>query len=146
MRSRTSATCTSRTASSRCRRTTTWGSTSAPASSSRSRATSGSSIEPGAIRPVSTIRVLADRRHLCAFIAGCVAVTAGVLLHLPMYWMGREMGFHLADMPMDDGMLWGMALIVAGLGVAGYGLLPRKLGAGHAPVEPKVVVSAPEDA
>jgi putative MFS transporter len=95
---------------------------------------------------VSTIRVLADRRHLWAFIAGCVAVTAGVVLHLPMYWMGREMGFHLADMPMDDGMLWGMALIVAGLGVAGYGLLPRKLGAGHAPVEPKVVVSAPEDA
>jgi len=95
---------------------------------------------------VSAIRVLADRRHLWAFIAGCVAVTAGVVLHLPMYWMGREMGFRLADMPMDDAMLWGMALIVAGLGVAGYGLLPRKLGAGHAPVDPDVVVSAPEDA
>ena len=95
---------------------------------------------------MSAIRVLADRRHLWAFIAGCIAVTAGVVLHLPMYWMGRDMGFHLADMPMDDGMLWGMALIVAGLGVAGYGLLPRKLGAGHAPVDPDVVVSAPEDA
>jgi len=55
---------------------------------------------------VSAIRVLADRRHLWAFIAGCVAVTAGVVLHLPMYWMGREMGFRLADMPMDDAMLW----------------------------------------
>ena len=95
---------------------------------------------------MSTIRVLADRRHLWAFVAGCVAVTAGVVLHLPMFWMGRDMGFHLADMPMDAGMLWGMALIVAGLVVAGYGLLPRKLGAGHAPVEPDVVVSAPEDA
>jgi putative MFS transporter len=94
---------------------------------------------------LSTIRVLADRRHLWAFIAGCIAVTAGVVLHLPMYWMGRDMGFRLADMPMDDGMLWGMALIVAGLGVAGYGLLPRKLGAGHGALDPAVVVSAPED-
>jgi putative MFS transporter len=95
---------------------------------------------------VSTIGVLADRRHLWAFVAGCMAVTAGVVLHLPMYWMGRDMGFHLADMPMADAMLWGMALIVAGLGVAGYGLLPRRLGAGHVPVDPAIVVSAPEDA
>ncbi len=63
-----------------------------------------------------------------------------------MYWMGRDMGFRLADMAMDEGMLWGMALIVAGLVVAGYGLLPRKLGAGHAAFDPDVVVSAPEDA
>ena len=91
-------------------------------------------------------RVLADRRHLWAFVAGCIAVTAGVVLHLPMYWMGRDMGFRLADMAMDDGMLWGMALIVAGLAVAGYGLLPRKLGSAHAAVDPAVVVSAPEDA
>jgi putative MFS transporter len=95
---------------------------------------------------VSTIGVLADRRHLWAFVAGCMAVTSGVVLHLPMYWMGRDMGFHLADMPMADAMLWGMALIVAGLGVAGYGLLPRRLGAGHVPVDPAIVVSAPEDA
>ncbi|HEY2190076.1 MAG TPA: MFS transporter, partial [Caldimonas sp.] len=92
------------------------------------------------------IRILADRRHLWAFVAGCVAVTAGVVLHVPMYWMGREMGFRLADMAMDTAMLWGMALIVAGIGVAGYGLLPRTLGAHHAASEPDVVVSAPEDA
>jgi hypothetical protein len=53
-------------------------------------------------------RVLADRPHLWAFIAGCLAVTAGVLLHLPMYWMGRHTGFRLAEMPMDAEMLWGM--------------------------------------
>src|SRR6478672_9023032 len=63
-----------------------------------------------------------------------------------MYWMGRDMGFRLADMAMDAEMLWGMALIVGGLAIAGYGLLPRKLGAGHAPADPDVVVSAPEDA
>ena len=64
---------------------------------------------------MSAIRVLADRRHLWAFVAGCIAVTTGVLLHLPMFWMGRHDGFRLADMPMDAEMLWGMALIVAGL-------------------------------
>ena len=52
-------------------------------------------------------RVLADRRHLWAFAAGSIAVTIGVLLHLPMFWMGRDNGFHLADMAMDAGMLVG---------------------------------------
>jgi putative MFS transporter len=92
------------------------------------------------------LRILADRRHRSAFVAGCVAVTAGVLLHLPMYWMGRGMGFHLAGMPMDAGMLWGMALIVAGVMVAGYGLLPRRLAAATPAHDAAVVVSAPEDA
>jgi len=95
---------------------------------------------------LASLAILADRRHLVAFVAGCLAVTAGVVLHLPMYWMGRDMGFRLADMAMDDEMLWGMALIVGGLVVAGYGLLPRKLGKAHAPVDPAIVVSAPEDA
>jgi len=66
-------------------------------------------------------------------------VTIGVLLHLPMFWMGRADGFRLADMAMDAEMLWGMALIVAGLAVAGYGLLPKKLdpaGAGPAQRHP----------
>ena len=69
-------------------------------------------------------RVLADRPHLWAFTAGCVAVTAGVLMHLPMFWMGRGNGFRLADMAMDAGMVWGMGLIVAGICIAAYGLLP----------------------
>jgi putative MFS transporter len=47
---------------------------------------------------------------------------------------------------MDAAMLWGMALIVAGLAVAGYGLLPKRLGLTHAPADPDIVVSAPEDA
>jgi len=61
-----------------------------------------------------------------------------------MFWMGRNNGFVLADMPIDAEMIWGMALIVAGIGVAGYGLLPRKLVSGAS--EPEVTVSAPEDA
>ena len=73
----------------------------------------------------TTNHVLADRRYVWAFGLGCVAVTAGVLLHLPMFWMSRNNGFRLADMPMDAEMAWGMVLIVAGILVAGYGLLPR---------------------
>ena len=67
---------------------------------------------------MAAAHVLADRRHLWAFVVGCIAVTAGVLLHLPMFWMGKDTGFALANMPMDDGMLFGMALIVAGVVVA----------------------------
>jgi len=94
--------------------------------------------------PVPT-RVLADRRHLWAFVAGCIAVTIGVVLHLPMFWMGRDSGFRLADMPMDAEMLWGMALIVAGIVVAGYGLVPRKAAASAA-LPAELTVIAPEDA
>ena len=84
---------------------------------------------------------LANRRHLLAFVAGCIAVTAGVLLHLPMYWMGREDGFRLVDMPMDAGMLWGMAAILVGSALAAWGLLPaERLGAR------RVDVSVPEEA
>ena len=89
--------------------------------------------------------VLSDRRHPGAFAAGCVAVTIGVALHLPMFWMGRDQGYHLADMPMDAGMLWGMALIVAGIVVAGYGLLPKRR-AGEAGQIHAIHAIAPEDA
>ncbi|MFL6663394.1 MAG: MFS transporter, partial [Rhizobacter sp.] len=89
--------------------------------------------------------VLSDRRHPGAFAAGCVAVTIGVALHLPMFWMGRDQGYRLADMPMDAGMLWGMALIVAGIGVAGYGLLPKRR-AGEAGQIDAIHATAPEDA
>ena len=89
--------------------------------------------------------VLKDRPHLWAFIVGCMAVTAGVVMHLPMFWMGRFNHFHLADMPMDDSMTWGMALIVGGLLVAAYGLLPRRVAQQAAPGA-LLQIAAPEDA
>ena len=91
---------------------------------------------------VDTHRVIADRLHFWIFLAGCAAVTAGVLLHLPMFLMGRAMQYRLAGMPMDPGMLFGMFLIVAGVGVSAYGLLPRQTQAHH----PEVTVTPPEDA
>jgi putative MFS transporter len=66
------------------------------------------------------------RRNALAFWCGSAVVSVGVLLHLPMFWMGRTIGFRLAGMPMDAGMLLGMALIVAGIIAAGYGLLPAR--------------------
>lgn len=65
------------------------------------------------------------RRSALAFWLGSAIVSAGVVLHLPMFWMARNTGFILAGMPMDDGMLWGMALIVVGIAAVGYGLLPN---------------------
>jgi putative MFS transporter len=43
-----------------------------------------------------------------AFWFGVVATTAGVLLHLPMCISVRDMGYHLAGMPVDIAMLIGM--------------------------------------
>jgi len=89
--------------------------------------------------------VLQDRPHLWAFLIGCLCVTTGVVMHLPMFWMGRYNHFHLADMPMDAPMLWGMALIVGGIVIAGYGLLPRE--ATHqVHADALLQISAPEDA
>lgn len=77
-------------------------------------------------RSASAFPALGERRHLVAFVLGCLAVTAGVLLHIPMYWMGRHQGFQLAEMPMDASMYWGMAAILAGSLLAAWGLLPAE--------------------
>ena len=92
---------------------------------------------------MSEASLFSGRRNALAFWLGSAVVTVGVVLHLPMYWMGRNMGFVLAGMPMDAGMLWGMALIVAGIGFAGYGLLPS---APKAAPPAHLAIAPPEDA
>ena len=72
------------------------------------------------------IGLLEHGRNRPAFWFGCLLVTAGVVLHLPMYLMARDSGFILAGMPIDAGMLWGMLIIVIGIGLGGYGLLPKR--------------------
>lgn len=79
------------------------------------------------------------------FAAGVAAVTVGVLLHLPMFWMGRNMGFRLVGMPMDPGMVAGMGLIVIGVFLAGWGLLPRDV-ATQIHTSRHISVDAPEEA
>ena len=63
--------------------------------------------------------------HAGAFWFGVVAVTIGVIAHLPMYLMGRNIGYRLAGMPMDTPMTIGKAAIVVGLLASLYGLYPR---------------------
>jgi len=88
---------------------------------------------------------LSDRRGLWAFILGVLLVTGGVLLHAPMFLMGRNNHFVLAGMAIGWDMVLGMVAIVGGCGIAAYGLLPRniskQLAASH-----DIVVSPPEDA
>ncbi|MEO5937541.1 MAG: MFS transporter [Sphingomonas sp.] len=88
---------------------------------------------------------LSDRQALWAFALGCVAVTAGVVMHLPMFLMGRSMHFRLAGMEMGWDMVLGMGLIIGGVGVAAYGLLPRNVAAQRA-LAGTIEISAPEDA
>src|SRR5690606_13273640 len=91
------------------------------------------------------MRLLEFGRNTPFFWLGCLLVTIGVLLHLPMYWMARDMGFVLAGMPMGADMMWGMAAIIAGVGLAGWGLLPRT--AAPLPGAPEVeTIAPPEDA
>ncbi|HEY3663424.1 MAG TPA: MFS transporter, partial [Chthoniobacterales bacterium] len=89
-------------------------------------------------------KVFADRRGVWAFALGCIGVTIGVLLHVPMFWMGHNNGFVLYGMPMDPSMIVGMYLIIAGVIAAGYGLLPSKA-AYDAMTHSHITVSAPED-
>lgn len=88
---------------------------------------------------------LSDRRGVWAFVLGCVAVTIGVCAHLPMFAMAATMNYRLAGMPMDGMMTVGMALIVVGVVVAAYGLLPRDIAA-QRQAATDIVIAAPEDA
>ena len=88
---------------------------------------------------------LSDRRGLWAFVLGTAAVTAGVLLHLPMFLMGRMNGFQLAGMPMGNDMLAGMGAIIGGVFIAAYGLLPKDISKQVA-IAREVEIAAPEDA
>ena len=63
--------------------------------------------------------------HPIAFWTGCAAVVAGVFAHAPMFLMGRMTHWQMVGMPMDATMLAGMVLIVVGVLLASYGLMPR---------------------
>ncbi len=83
--------------------------------------------------------------HPVAFWFGVIAVTAGVIAHLPMYLMGKDNGYKLVGMPMDMPMMMGMAAIIVGLVASLYGLYPRSV-AVNAGMTSKIRVSALDDA
>jgi putative MFS transporter len=93
--------------------------------------------------PESAKRSLfADWRHSVSFWIGSLMVATGVGLHLPMFLMGRNIHYRLAGMPMGTPMLFGMFLILLGVGAAAWGLLPGKQ---PTPVQYGTILS-PEDA
>ena len=88
---------------------------------------------------------LTGRTSSWIFFAGCSAVTVGVLLHVQMFADAKSMNYHLAGMPMGWDMILGMALIVAGVGIAGVGLLPVSRRKRHEPHQTEVFVETSED-
>lgn len=72
--------------------------------------------------------------HPVAFWSGIIAVTTGVILHLPMYLHSATMDYQMVGMPMDAAMISGMVLILIGLVLAVVGLIPR-----HDAVQPSQV-------
>jgi putative MFS transporter len=71
------------------------------------------------------VRSATGFRHPWAFWTGVAAVTAGVLLHVPMFLSAKDDGYMLSGMPMDGWMLFGMVLMAAGYVAVVYGLSPR---------------------
>ena len=62
---------------------------------------------PPRVAPLGGVRF----HHAGAFWFGVVLVTAGVIAHIPMYLMGKDIGYRLAGMPMDTPMLIYMGAI-----------------------------------
>jgi putative MFS transporter len=94
---------------------------------------------------VISTSTLSDRRGVWAFALGVIMVTGGVLLHIPMFLMGRHNHFMLAGMPIGWDMVAGMVAIIVGIGIAAYGLLPKNI-TGQRAAQDQIVVSPPEDA
>ena len=62
--------------------------------------------------------------HPWAFWAGTLSVFLGVAAHMPTFVMSAPMGYQMKDMAMSGVMLGGMGLILLGLALAVYGIVP----------------------
>ncbi|HEY0312415.1 MAG TPA: MFS transporter [Allosphingosinicella sp.] len=69
------------------------------------------------------VSIIGERAPI--FWGACIAISLGVLAHLPMLAMAHHMHNRLAGMGMDPQMWAGMVLIVLGVPAAIYGALPR---------------------
>lgn len=65
-------------------------------------------------------------RSKTAFWIGFLAVTIGMGLQVPMYTDSASMGYMLVGMPMSTSMDIGMALVIVGLFISLYSLVPSK--------------------
>jgi len=82
--------------------------------------------------------------HPLGFWLGIIITTIGVLLQLPMYWMARNDHFRLAGMPMSPEMWVGMGMLVVGVALTAWALIPaRAIGGDRLS---KIRISALDDA
>ncbi len=79
----------------------------------------------GAVKQSAVTAVGVDLYHPFAFWIGVLMLMTGVLLHLPDFMSMEGMGYRMSGMPMSGIMLFGMILILLGLPLSTYGLLPR---------------------
>lgn len=75
----------------------------------------------GSVRHVAGITF----RNATAFWVGSTASAVGVVLHLPMYIGARGRHYRMAGMHPDITMMVGMALIISGMALSFYGLIPK---------------------
>jgi putative MFS transporter len=83
--------------------------------------------------------------HPVFFWLGAAACMTGVILHLPMYYGARSMGYQMVGMQPDAAMIIGMVLIGVGLIAAFYGLLPsqsRRIGENAARIQVRALDDA----
>jgi putative MFS transporter len=78
---------------------------------------------PGRAEKLSVLGVTFE--HPIAFWTGLAAVITGTLMQLPAYFDAADMGYKLNGMGFDTTMSVGMALMVIGIAVTAYGLVPR---------------------
>lgn len=79
-------------------------------------------------KPAQVAKRATEFQHPLAFWLGVLACTAGVALHLPMYFSARDMHYRMSGMHVSVAMIGGMTLILVGLGLALYGLVPPDSG------------------
>lgn len=75
-------------------------------------------------RRAGRVSIVGERAPI--FWGACVAIAAGVIMHVPMLAMAHRMGNRLYGMPMDPEMWLGMVLIGVGVPAAIYGALPKE--------------------
>lgn len=73
--------------------------------------------------------------HPAAFWIGTIAVAAGVFAHLPDYFGSKGMGYRMGGMTMSGLMFAGMAMIIGGMCLTAYGLMPADRAARREPAE-----------
>jgi putative MFS transporter len=102
--------------------------------------------------PTRTSRGAIQFRHPAAFWLGATAVTAGVILMLPMYLGGRSTScpdraarYCLAGQDVNAAMWIGMILAIVGVAATAYGLFPRISDVSHGAVS-RIRVRALDDA